>query len=85
MDCLREAVEPGGFAIIGTFAPDGPERCSGLPIMRHDARTIAHDLGKDFALLDHQVIDHLTPTKAMQKFQFSTFQRGTRVASMNLE
>src|SRR5262249_37167143 len=34
---LLRAVPPGGHAIIGTFALDGPERCSGLPVVRHDA------------------------------------------------
>ena len=33
---LTTAVKPGGHAIIATFAPDGPERCSGLPVMRYD-------------------------------------------------
>src|SRR4029077_7432635 len=34
--CLREALQPGGHAIIATFALDGPERCSGLPVVRYD-------------------------------------------------
>ena len=32
---LRRALRHGGHAIIGTFAPDGPEKCSGLPVARH--------------------------------------------------
>ena len=39
-DCVRKAVRPGGHVIIGTFAPDGPERCSGLPVVRHDAGSL---------------------------------------------
>ena len=39
-DRVRAAVKPGGHVIIATFAPDGPERCSGLPIVRHDAASI---------------------------------------------
>ena len=27
--CLNKAIRPGGSVIIGTFAPDGPEKCSG--------------------------------------------------------
>ena len=34
---VRKAVRPGGHVIIGTFALDGPERCSGLAVARHDA------------------------------------------------
>src|SRR5215475_13603364 len=29
---IASAVRPGGHAIIATFAPDGPVRCSGLPV-----------------------------------------------------
>lgn len=29
---LEQAVAPGGTVVIGTFALDGPERCSGLPV-----------------------------------------------------
>jgi SAM-dependent methyltransferase len=32
---LRTALRPGGSAIIATFAPDGPEKCSGLPCVRY--------------------------------------------------
>ena len=42
---VREAVRPGGHVIIGTFAPDGPERCSGLPAVRHDGTSIGEVLG----------------------------------------
>ena len=33
-DRLRRALRRGGYAIIGTFALDGPEKCSGLPVAR---------------------------------------------------
>ena len=42
---LRRALRPGGHAIIGTFAPDGPERCSGLVVSRYDADSLAATLG----------------------------------------
>ena len=42
---VSRAVRPGGHVIIGTFAPDGPERCSGLPIVRHDAASLGKILG----------------------------------------
>lgn len=36
---MRRAVTPGGHAILGTFALDGPERCSGLPTVRYSGET----------------------------------------------
>ena len=73
---LRGALRPGGHAIIGTFAPDGPERCSGLAVSRYDANSLAAALGSGFELIDARRHQHVTPWGAMQKFQFSTFRRG---------
>ena len=74
-DRVRRAVKAGGHVIIGTFAPDGPERCSGLPIVRHDAASISAILGPDFDLIDTRRHDHVTPWNAVQRFQFSMFRR----------
>ena len=72
---LKRAVRSGGHVIIGTFAPDGPERCSGLPVMRYDAGILGTILGTDFELMDSRRHDHITPWGAVQRFQFSTFRR----------
>lgn len=69
------AVRPGCHVIIGAFAPDGPERCSGLPVMRHDAASIGAVLGEKFALVETCRDNHVTPAGVMQKFQFSVFRR----------
>jgi SAM-dependent methyltransferase len=72
---LGQALKRGGHAIIGTFAPDGPEECSGLPVTRWNAEALATFLGPEFALVDSRAHDHVTPWRAVQKFQFSTFRR----------
>jgi len=72
---LREAVRLGGHVIIGTFAPDGPERCSGLPVMRHDAVSLGQTLGRSFELMESRRHDHQTPMGGIQRFQFSRFRR----------
>jgi SAM-dependent methyltransferase len=72
---LKQALRVGGHVIIGTFALDGPEKCSGLPVARHSAESLAALLGTDFALVDSRRHEHSTPWGAMQKFQFSTFRR----------
>lgn len=73
-DRLRRALRHGGHAIIGTFAPDGPEKCSGLPVARHDATSLATLLGTGFVLVDTRRHEHATPWGATQRFQFSTFR-----------
>lgn len=72
---LRSALNAGGIAIIGTFALDGPERCSALPVTRHAAASIAAIIGEGFELVSERHHEHLTPGGAVQKFQFSTFRR----------
>jgi 2-polyprenyl-3-methyl-5-hydroxy-6-metoxy-1,4-benzoquinol methylase len=72
---LRQAVRPGGHAIIATFALDGPERCSGLPVMRYDAASLEEALGEEFALVEEKRHRHTTPWQSSQQFQFSIFRR----------
>ncbi|MGT2440953.1 class I SAM-dependent methyltransferase [Bradyrhizobium betae] len=72
---LKKAVRPGGHIIIATFAPDGPERCSGLPIVRYDPASLARVIGPEFELIDSRRHDHLTPGGGTQRFQFSRFLR----------
>jgi SAM-dependent methyltransferase len=74
--CLRAALPPGGHAIIATFATDGPERCSGLPVIRYDAARLGEVLGGAFTLVDTRRHDHHTPMGSTQRFQFSLFRRG---------
>jgi trans-aconitate methyltransferase len=73
--CLKRGLKPGGHAIIATFAPDGPERCSGLPVMRYDAESLGHAIGREFRLLQTPRHEHTTPWGSRQVFQFSVFRR----------
>jgi SAM-dependent methyltransferase len=68
-------VKIGGHAIIATFALDGPEKCSGLPVMRYDSQSLGQTLGQAFQLVDTRRHVHVTPWKSDQSFQFSVFRR----------
>jgi 2-polyprenyl-3-methyl-5-hydroxy-6-metoxy-1,4-benzoquinol methylase len=72
---VAKAVRVGGHVIIGTFALDGPERCSGLPVIRYDAATLGELLGPSFELAENRRQGHQTPSGIIQKFQFSRFRR----------
>lgn len=65
----------GSQIIIASFAPDGPERCSGLPVMRYAPETLQTELGGDFALQDARREEHRTPGGNIQRFQYSRFRR----------
>lgn len=72
---LHAALAPGGHVIIATFAPDGPVRCSGLPVRQYDAPALAAELGADLRLLRHWREEHRTPGGASQMFTWCVFER----------
>lgn len=72
---LRQTLKPGGSAVIATFALDGPERCSGLPVVRYSPESLAAELGADFGLEESIAHTHVTPTGVPQSFQYSRFTR----------
>ena len=72
---LRSALARGGHVIIATFALDGPEKCSGLPVQRHDSASLLAELGPEFELVETHRETHHTPWGSTQAFQFSRFRR----------
>jgi cysteine desulfurase len=72
---LRRALRRGGHAIIATFATDGPDRCSGLPVARYEPEGLAAELGTDLRLVESVRDEHVTPSGKVQRFQFSLFVR----------
>ena len=72
---LASALRSQGMAIIASFALDGPERCSGLPVQRYSPESLAAELGAGFRLLDQRSESHTTPAGKLQLFQYSVFRR----------
>lgn len=72
---LKRALKMDGHLIMGTFALDGPEKCSGLPVARHSSDSLAELFVPGFELVDSRRHDHSTPWGSVQRFQFSTFKR----------
>jgi SAM-dependent methyltransferase len=72
---LKHVLTPGGHVIIATFAKDGPLRCSGLDIVRHDAAGIGAELGSEFRLVEQASETHITPWNSEQKFIYCRFAR----------
>lgn len=70
---VRRAIPAGGHIIIATFAADGPEKCSGLPIVRYDPESLQATLGSGFKLVEARRHLHATPFGTTQSFQFSLF------------
>jgi hypothetical protein len=72
---LLHALKPEGFVVMGTFALDGPNKCSGLPVMRYDAERLSSEFGCRFRLAEELGQTHVTPTGIEQRFQFVVLQQ----------
>ncbi len=75
LETLRHSLDIGGTLIIATFASDGPERCSGLPVRRYDEDGLSAVLGRDFHLQEHRRSRHVTPSGREQRYLFCRFTR----------
>lgn len=72
-----DAVKPGGHVIVATFAEDGPEQCSGLPVMRYRPSELHAEFGDAFQLLEHRKEAHHTPAGKIQQFTYCYCRRLT--------
>jgi rhodanese-related sulfurtransferase/ubiquinone/menaquinone biosynthesis C-methylase UbiE len=72
---LRQALRPGGHLVVATFGPDGPDRCSGLPVSRYDAEAIEQALGPNFELVSSRLTAHRTPSGSAQQFMYAHLRR----------
>jgi SAM-dependent methyltransferase len=69
------AVEPDVWLIVGGFAPDGPDRCSGLPVHRDSDDSLTAAFGPAFTPVDFTEEGHTTPSGAVQRFLYGRFRR----------
>lgn len=58
---VAASVKPGGHIIVGTFGPEGPEKCSGLDVLRYDAESLHHEFGARFCVVESTQELHQTP------------------------
>ena len=72
---LRQTLKVGGAAIVATFAMDGPEHCSGLPVVRYSADTLSREFLNHLELVEAVPYAHTTPWGTRQSFQYCRFTR----------
>ena len=72
---LERAVAPHGQVIIATFGTNGPERCSGLAVVRYGPKELGAEIGSAFTLRKSLTDDHHTPSGAVQEFLYCWFER----------
>ncbi len=67
---VSRAVKRGGHVIVATFGPEGPQKCSGLDVVRYDPDSLHDQFGPRFEMIKHHVEDHTTPNGARQQFVY---------------
>jgi 2-polyprenyl-3-methyl-5-hydroxy-6-metoxy-1,4-benzoquinol methylase len=70
---VLHAVKPGGQIIMATFGVDGPEKCSGLEIVRYSSASLQAEFGDRFQLLETSTELHKTPFQTTQQFLYCHF------------
>jgi trans-aconitate methyltransferase len=72
---LDAATTPGAIAVFGCFAPDGPQRCSGLPVARYSPAQLARQIGTKWLLISQDREEHITPAGTIQPFTWIALRR----------
>jgi len=67
---VARSVRVGGHIIIATFALDGPEKCSGLDVVRYDPQSLHAEFGAQFKLIRDTKEAHHTPWGTEQQFVY---------------
>ena len=69
------SVRPGGYMVIASFSPDGPEQCSNLDVERVDESAVAKLFAQGFHMFESTRMKHVTPWGSEQDFQWCLLQR----------
>ncbi len=75
VNCLDKALKPGGHALIATFGPSGPLKCSGLEIVRYSTESLQKEFGDGFLLEKHSIEIQKTPFYSTQQFLYCLFKK----------
>ena len=74
VEAVRQAVRPGGYVIVATFALDGPSQCSDLDTVRYSPDTLHDEFGAAFELVESTHEAHVTPFSTEQRFIYCSFR-----------
>lgn len=75
LKAVNAGTESGSHIVMGTFAPTGPESCSGLPVTRWSVEKLQQFFGEHYELVSGQLITHTTPWGSTQDFTWLHLKR----------
>ena len=70
VSAVRHALKPKGHIVVATFGFSGPDRCSGLPVVRYSSEGIHDQFGVEFEKIDTATEIHHTPWGTEQAFVY---------------
>jgi SAM-dependent methyltransferase len=70
VEAVRRSLKPGGHIVVATFGPHGPEKCSGLEVMRFTPEALHDEFGSEFLQLASTTEKHTTPWGTEQEFVY---------------
>jgi len=84
LHAMGRGLRDGGWAVIATFAPTGPQACSGLPVQRYAPAQLAEVLGPRFHLVESRAETHVTPAGGRQDFTWCLFRKAPPGAAASM-
>ena len=67
---VERSLKQGGHIIVASFGLGGPEKCSGLEVVRYSPDSMHDEFGSTFQMLDHVEETHQTPFGTTQEFVY---------------
>lgn len=68
VELVMKSVKVGGHIIVASFGENGPQKCSGLDVVRYNPDSMHSEFGNDFELVKSLTETHKTPFDTTQEF-----------------
>ncbi len=75
VDLVMRALKPNGHLIVAAFGLAGPQKCSGLDVVRYSPETMHAEFAGQFALVESLDETHNTPFGTTQEFIYCYFRK----------
>ncbi|MEQ1923234.1 MAG: class I SAM-dependent methyltransferase [Pyrinomonadaceae bacterium] len=75
VDLVMRALKPGGHLIVASFGLEGPQKCSGLDVVRYSPETMHGEFGQQFTIVKSLDETHNTPFGTTQEFVYCYFKK----------
>jgi|SRR5690554_3385935 len=71
----NQGLSKQGYMLIGGFSLDGPEKCSGIPVVQYSEQAMTDVFNPHFKKLECVTVNHTTPSEKVQNFIFCSFKK----------